>query len=123
MERELEEETGIRQDEIRRTEVIGFARWLERGAKPEFLGVTALSVTVEDLKESRVTSGERLFTEGTFTLRIDLEELGRDLAGGTDLLTAPSLPQRIKEQGSLPARPPRRSPALRIRHQINLPPG
>jgi 8-oxo-dGTP pyrophosphatase MutT (NUDIX family) len=102
MERELEEETGIRQNEIRRTEVIGFARWLERGAKPEFFGVTALSVTAEDLKEGRVTSGERLFTEGTFTLKIDIPELGRDLVGGTDLLSAPSLPQRIKEQGSLP---------------------
>ena len=49
-----------------------------------------------------MTSGERLFTEGNFTLKIDLPELGRDLAGGTDLLSVPSLPQRIKEQGSLP---------------------
>jgi hypothetical protein len=103
MERELQEETGIRQDEIRYTEVIGFARWLERGAKPEFFGVTELSATTHDLKEQRrLTSDERLYTDGAFTLRIDLPELSRELADGTDLLSAPSLPQKIKEQGSLP---------------------
>jgi 8-oxo-dGTP pyrophosphatase MutT (NUDIX family) len=103
MERELQEETGIRQDEVLRTKVIGFARWLERGAKPEFFGVTELSATTDDLKQQRrMTSDERLYTDGTFTLRIDLPELSRELAGGADLLLAPSLPQRIKEQGSLP---------------------
>jgi hypothetical protein len=103
MERELQEETGIRQDEVLRTKVIGFARWLERGAKPEFFGVTELSATSADLKQQRrMTSDERLYTDGTFTLRIDLPELSRELAGGADLLLAPSLPQRIKEQGSLP---------------------
>lgn len=103
MERELREETGIRQDEIRHTEVTGFARWLERGAKPEFLGVTELSATAQDLKEQRhLTSDEHLFTDGTFTLEMNLPELGRELAGGTGLLDASSLPRAIKEQGSLP---------------------
>ena len=103
MERELQEETGIRQDEIRHTKVIGFARWLERGARPEFFGITELSVTVQDLKEQRrLTSDERLYTDGTFTLKIDLPRLGRELAGGTDLLSAPSLSETIKDEGSLP---------------------
>jgi hypothetical protein len=103
MERELQEETGIRENEIRYTKVVGFARWLERGARPEFFGVTELSVSTQDLKENRrLTSDERLYTDGTFTLRIDLPELGRELAGGTDLLSAPSLSRTIKEEGSLP---------------------
>jgi hypothetical protein len=37
MERELREETGITPDEIRTTEVIGFARWLERGGEARVL--------------------------------------------------------------------------------------
>jgi hypothetical protein len=116
MERELQEETGIRQDEICRTEVIGFARWLERGARPEFFGVTQLSATARDLKEQRrLTSDERLYTDGTFTLTVDLPELGRDLAGGTDLLNSPSLPQKIKEQGSLPLLLALRAAALHYR--------
>ncbi|MGH3544427.1 MAG: hypothetical protein ACRDPW_00610, partial [Mycobacteriales bacterium] len=42
MERELSEECGIEPDEIAGTRVVGYARWLERGAKPEFFGVTRL---------------------------------------------------------------------------------
>jgi 8-oxo-dGTP pyrophosphatase MutT (NUDIX family) len=47
MERELREETGIRPDDIRSTEIIGFARWLDRGAKPEFFGITKLYITAK----------------------------------------------------------------------------
>jgi hypothetical protein len=103
MERELCEETGIRPDEIRGTRITGFARWLERGAKPEFFGITELSATTSDLAVRRhIASDERLYTGGTLTLTIDIAALGRELASGTELLSAPSLPERIKEDGSLP---------------------
>lgn len=103
MERELCEETGIRRDEIRGTAVVGFARWLERGARPEFFGVTELSVTAEDLAQRRhLASDERLYSAGTFIQRIDISTLGREIANGAELLTAPSLPTRIREDGSLP---------------------
>jgi 8-oxo-dGTP pyrophosphatase MutT (NUDIX family) len=103
MQRELCEETGIRPDEIRNTTVLGFARWLERGAKPEFFGLTKLSVTEQDLAERRhLPSGERLYSGGIFTVKIDLGALGRELADGSDLLDASSLPVRIREDGSLP---------------------
>ena len=103
MERELREETGIRPDEIRNTAVVGFARWLERGAKPEFFGLTELSATTADLAGRRhLASDERLYSEGTLTLRIDLDALGRELGQGAELLTAPGLPRRIREDGSLP---------------------
>jgi len=103
MQRELCEETGIRPDEIRNTTVAGFARWLERGAKPEFFGLTELSATVHDLaSRGPLASGERLYSGGTLTLRMDIDALGRELAEGMGLLTAPSLPRRIREDGSLP---------------------
>jgi hypothetical protein len=103
MERELREETGIRQDEICGTKVVGFARWLERGAKPEFFGISELSATTADLKaQRRLTSDELLYTDGTFTVEIDLLQLGRELAGGADLLSTPTLSRKIKDQGSLP---------------------
>jgi hypothetical protein len=104
MERELREETGIRQDEIRDTKIIGFARWLERGAKPEFFGITQLSATAAGIADRRrhLASDERLYTGGTLMFRLDLTQLGQELKAGTGLLDAPSLPQRIKEDGSLP---------------------
>lgn len=103
MERELCEETGIRPDEIRRTRVTGFARWLERGAKPEFLGLTELSATAADLAGRRPSaSDELLYTGGTFLVTMDIAALGRELAAGKDLLSAPSMPERLKEDGSLP---------------------
>ena len=103
MQRELCEETGIRPDEIRSTIVVGFARWLERGAKPEFSGLTALSVTADDLAGRLPgASGDRLYSGGTLTLRIDLDALGRELAEGADLMTAPELPRQIRQDGSLP---------------------
>jgi 8-oxo-dGTP pyrophosphatase MutT (NUDIX family) len=69
MERELREETGIRPDEITATRVTGFARWLERGAKPEFLGITELSASARDLERRRqLASDERIYTGGTITI-------------------------------------------------------
>jgi hypothetical protein len=103
MHRELREETAIRPDEIKGTTVTGFARWLDRGAKPEFFGLTQLSVTGEGLAGRRaLASGERPYSEGTLTARVDLDGLGRELDSGAGLLTAPSLPGRIREDGSLP---------------------
>jgi 8-oxo-dGTP pyrophosphatase MutT (NUDIX family) len=103
IERELYEETGIRPDEIRNTTVVGFARWLERGAKPEFFGLTQLTVTADDLAGRRpAASRERLYSEGTFTLSADIGALGHEVAGGVDPLNAPSLSRRIREVGSLP---------------------
>lgn len=103
MERELCEETGIVPGEIRRTRVTGFARWLERGAKPEFLGLTELSATADDLAGRRpVASDERLYTGGIFLVDMDIAALGRELAAGEDLLSAPSMPERVRDDGSLP---------------------
>ena len=103
MHRELREEMAIRLDEIKGTTVTGFARWLDRGAKPEFFGLTRLLVTGDDLAGRRALApGERPYSEGRLTARVDLDALGRELGSGADLLTAPSLPGWIREDGSLP---------------------
>lgn len=63
MERELIEELGLkhlRKPKIQ-TKVIGFARILNRGGKPEFFGVSFLDVPEE---QGKVSNKERVFTEG-----------------------------------------------------------
>lgn len=114
MERELREETGIRQDEIRTTSVVGFGRWLERGAKPEFFGITQLSATAEDLVERRqLAAQERPYSGQMFTMSVDFATLGGEIASGMSLLAAPSLPARIRDDGSLPLLLAMRAAALR----------
>lgn len=54
MERELREE-GIRNGvllpraAVAHTEIVGFFRWIARGGKPEFVGITRLSISVDQL--------------------------------------------------------------------------
>ncbi|MCP2258544.1 hypothetical protein LX15_002242 [Streptoalloteichus tenebrarius] len=102
MERELREETGLRAEEIVSTTVVGFARWMERGAKPEFFALTRLSVAAADLTRRRVASDEKLYSAGLRTVPIDLVALGKELRAGVDLLTASHLPRLLREDGSLP---------------------
>lgn len=102
MERELCEETGLHPDTIASTELTGFARWMERGAKPEFFGVTELSVSSEEIRGTGPRGAERLYSSDVTVLEIDLEALGTELAAGTAVLDAPSLPPMIRDVGSLP---------------------
>lgn len=82
--REMVEETGIPADLIGETSVIGFARWLDRGGKPEFFAVTELlaPATEIDRRLRRIDSRERIFTGGVrwFSLDAALDSLrGREL--------------------------------------------
>jgi hypothetical protein len=103
MERELSEETGISNAKILRTRVIGFARWMERGAKPEFFGLTTLSID-----SAAATSGdgihgvEHLYSDGLQVFDLDLVALGQELASGGALLESPSLPVELRDVASLP---------------------
>jgi hypothetical protein len=71
--RELQEETRVKQSELgeAKTEIIGYGRWLSRGAMPEFSAVTVL------LSESRAVSSrpvsfiERPWVAGV--IAVDLE--------------------------------------------------
>ncbi|SFS72216.1 hypothetical protein [Saccharopolyspora flava] len=102
MERELREETGLARGSVAGTELTGFARWMERGAKPEFFGITRLSVSSASLHRDEVSF-----------LEVDLATLSRELRTGSPLLDAPSLPQPIREHGSLPLLLAVRAAALR----------
>ncbi len=75
-ERELMEETRIPRAAIGRTVVIGHSRWFDRGGKPEFYCVTALTVSAAELgRQGQVhapLSEERLWTASRNTVRLDL---------------------------------------------------
>ncbi|MDI2027115.1 hypothetical protein QFW96_00770 [Saccharopolyspora sp. TS4A08] len=102
MERELREETGLARGSVAGTELTGFARWMERGGKPEFFGITRLSVSSASLHGDDVSF-----------LEVDLATLRRELRTGAGLLEAPSLPQPIREHGTLPLLLAIRAAALR----------
>jgi hypothetical protein len=100
MDRELCEESGLRPADVRSTRLVGFARWMERGAKPEFFGLTELAVDSAEVTGRRPVSGERLYSAGVTLFDVDLAAVGTALADGVPLSEA--LPQRLWEDGSLP---------------------
>lgn len=62
MERELREELGLLSAPMREvrmdTSVLGFGRWLEKGGKPEFYGVTRIHAAMAEL-DVRINESER----------------------------------------------------------------
>lgn len=102
MNRELTEETGIAPGDIVETSVVGYARWLERGAKPEFFGLTRLGVSAAAIESAQVRGAERLYSGGASFVEIDLSALGRELRAGHQAASAPALPVAVRERGSVP---------------------
>jgi 8-oxo-dGTP pyrophosphatase MutT (NUDIX family) len=121
MERELREETGLRPGEVGTTRVVGFARWMERGAKPEFFGVTTLTVSSAELRGRGAKGAERIYSSPVLLVPFDLAAVGRELAAGADLLEC--LPERVRDDGSLPLLLAIRAAALagarRLRPQVD----
>ncbi|MER7013178.1 hypothetical protein ABT324_17295 [Saccharopolyspora sp. NPDC000359] len=102
MERELCEETGLAPEVVAGTDMTGFARWMERGAKPEFFAVTTLSVSSAEARGTGPRGAERLYSSDVTILDVDLPALSEELRAGTPVLEAPSLPSVIRDVGSLP---------------------
>jgi hypothetical protein len=76
MERELCEECNIRYDEIEWTRVLGFYRWLEKGGKPEYVGVTRLALGSDKLHGRPVRFVELPWVERSVcNIGVDLEAL------------------------------------------------
>jgi hypothetical protein len=73
---------------------------MERGAKPEFFGLTELTVDSTEIARHRPVSGERLYSAGLTLFDVDLPAIGAALGDGVPLSEA--LPQRLWEDGSLP---------------------
>jgi hypothetical protein len=85
-ERELAEETTIPRTAISGTAVIGYGRWLDRGAKPEFFSVTALNMSSRDFSRRGMIHGllqeERLWTQTIDFTPLDLAAPGRSGTSG-----------------------------------------
>ena len=90
MERRLRESTGLSRGSVAATELTGFARWMERGAKPEFFGITRLSASSNSIRGADLSFFD-----------VDLATLRRELRTGAGVLDAPSLPDQLRETGSL----------------------
>lgn len=73
MERELHEECGLLPSDVVSTRVIGYGRWLDRGGKPEFYGVSTLSVTLNEAMSRRSRQrDEKMWTQCVDSARLDL---------------------------------------------------
>lgn len=118
MERELREECskrsglprGAAPDGLVQTRVIGFFRWLQRGGKPEFIGVSRLALNVADMRPDgfevgaiigRTATGEQVKLQNCFAVpSLDdvvpaIQDIRRLLAGGGGIEPLPmSLPLR-----------------------------
>jgi hypothetical protein len=120
MVRELGEETGITSDEIDGTTVVGFARWLERGARPEFFGYTKLKLHSRDLQPRRLVDGEGLYS-GQFAMHyVDLCALAEELNRGVDILQASSIPEALRSGGALPLLGALRASAIAISSPLHV---
>jgi 8-oxo-dGTP pyrophosphatase MutT (NUDIX family) len=102
MERELCEETGIRVDDVLETRVVGFGRWLERGAKPEFFAVTRLKILASDVAAAKISAGEKIYTERVGKVFVNMNRLQEELDDGYPIDQAPSCPLVVRDSGSLP---------------------
>lgn len=102
MERELAEECGLHPDDVVETQVVGYARWLERGAKPEFFGVTRLTISSAELALRKTRGSEKLYSGGSECVEVDLPALARELASGARIVDAPSCPPLFARRGSIP---------------------
>lgn len=102
VERELCEETGISPDDVGQTQVVGFGRWLERGAKPEFFAVTRLKIRASDVKAAKVSAAEKIYSDRVRPVFVDLDRLEGELADGQPIHRAQSCPPDIRRTGSLP---------------------
>ncbi|MET7969138.1 hypothetical protein [Micromonospora sp. NPDC005305] len=79
MRRELMEESHLAPHQLGRTWVLGYFRWLNRGAKPEYVGLTMLDVSSDDLHGTDVRLVETPYVQRlTVDCPIDLERLRRD---------------------------------------------
>ena len=75
---------------------------MERGARPEFFGVTSLNIASDHPSIARIKSSEAVFSEGVRPDYVDLAQLRQELSEGYSVENAPSGPQRLRESGSLP---------------------
>ena len=67
--RELSEEAGILESEIRSRHFLGFGRWLDKAAKPELLSLVFLTIDSHEVAQRRVPAPDHPFTRGNAVVR------------------------------------------------------
>ncbi len=81
MQRELCEESSVTTDEIVSTEIIGFARWLNKGAMPEFFGLTRTTVKADELVRRRPEGEDPLFVKKVVVTNFRLGDVSVPMVG------------------------------------------
>jgi hypothetical protein len=81
MERELREECNL-SGVAMRTRVIGYSRWIDHGAKPEFYGVTAVAVDERAILDIDVSTAEQPLVGRVRTEALDVSRVHRALDAG-----------------------------------------
>jgi hypothetical protein len=71
MEREFREECNIPSGVGMSTTLTGFGRWLERGAKPEFFGVTTVDMSSREVHDRAVRRTERAYVGRVESLPVE----------------------------------------------------
>jgi hypothetical protein len=119
VERELREETQVKPSELNvaKTEIIGYGRWLSRGAMPEFSAVTLLSSRSEDVCNRPIAASERSWVAGVMAVELEplhawsaddpariLPKHCRDSASFPLLLALASLADYLKRETDLAAK-------------------
>lgn len=78
MNRELVEEGNIAPDRIHWSAVTGYARWLSKGGKPEYFGVTTLNCRTEELSRKPRFIELRWVSYVKLGVHVDFDELTRN---------------------------------------------
>lgn len=110
MERELREEVNLEAAQISRTVVTGYFRWWEQGAKPEYVGVSLLTVDAAAVLELKQRASERPYVRQVRVLRrpeLDLSSVGSEVQRSEAILAEalsglgyrPSLPLVMAVRG------------------------
>lgn len=69
--REMAEEAAVLPDEVVRTAFLGFGRWLEKAAKPEFFTLALLTIDSHEVSRRRVPRADRPYTVGVDLVRMN----------------------------------------------------
>jgi hypothetical protein len=75
MRRELCEECRIEPSQLGDTEVIGYFRWLNKGAKPEYVGVTTVKLEASELNGRTIRLVETNYVREILTCDVDFARL------------------------------------------------
>lgn len=121
MERELCEECRFDSTVELETHLIGTARWVARGGKPELIGATVIpGMSADDVTGRRLRRSERVFHTQITTWDVDLDALA-DIDPATALDALPGVDRQLLGSASMPLLLGLRALGLRLGRGWRLP--